>query len=138
MDKICLLSKIIIIVLVLLLFWKISQSYTSSFTATSLEPFQNDSTSVIKSVNYLKLNETYLEPEGTNLELLYSTYSGQDLGDVWKDQTLDQCIDTCNQLDNCVGFSRDLVNDDAPANCFPRTKIGTCHSNRKEIGRAHV
>lgn len=99
--------------------------------SVSMEGFQN--------IDYLNLKETYIEPENNlenkpedSLKLLYANYSGVEVGQsVWENKTLDQCIDTCNQLEGCVGFSRDLVNDDSPARCYPRTKISNCHSNRK-------
>ena len=114
--------KLLIILVLILVFYKLyKQSLTEGFS---------DNTN--NKVNYLKLNETHLESEGTNLDLLYTNYSGDELGkDIWENKTLDQCTDLCNQLDECIGFTRELVNDDAPAKCFPRTKISNCHSNRK-------
>jgi hypothetical protein len=121
MDNICLFVKLLVLLLVLLVFYKL---YKQSHLERESEGFQN--------IDYLKLNETYLESEGTKLDLLYSNYSGEEVSnDAWENKTLDQCTDLCNQLDKCVGFSRELVNDDAPAKCFPRTKISNCHSNRK-------
>lgn len=86
---------------------------------------------------YLKFNETYLNTPKSNkdkptLELLYANYSGDEVGtDKWENKTLSQCIDTCNKLENCSGFSRDLVDDSENATCYPRTHIDACHSNRK-------
>jgi hypothetical protein len=122
MDKYCVFIKLLIILVLILVFYKLyKQSLTEGFS---------DNTN--NKVNYLKLNETHLESEGTNLDLLYTNYSGDELGkDIWENKTLDQCTDLCNQLDECIGFTRELVNDDAPAKCFPRTKISSCHSNRK-------
>jgi len=122
MDKYCVFIKLLIILVLILVFYKLyKQSLTEGFS---------DNTN--NKVNYLKLNETHLESEGTNLDLLYTNYSGDELGkDIWENKTLDQCTDLCNQLDECIGFTRELVNDDAPAKCFPRTKISNCHSNRK-------
>lgn len=117
MDNICLFVKLLVLLVLLLIFYKL-------YKQNNLEGFEN--------INYLKLNETYLEPEGTKLKLLYSNYSGEEVNnEIWENKTLDQCTDLCNQLDKCVGFSRELVNDDAPAKCFPRTKIYNCHTNRK-------
>ena len=135
------LIKILMIIIIVLLFWQISKYYNLT---NRNEGFQNNTsdTSDTNNINYLKLNETYLEADDTNLELLYSSssysYSGdqsaspsEEKNNTWTNKTLDQCVDTCNQLENCIGFSRDLVNDDSPANCYPRTKISNCHSNRK-------
>ena len=121
MEQLCLLTKLLVICILILVFYKLYKQSQNNILA---EGFEN--------INYLKLNETHLESEGTNLDLLYANYSGEEIGkDVWENKTLDQCTDLCNQLDKCIGFSRELVNDDAPAKCFPRTKISNCHSNRK-------
>jgi hypothetical protein len=85
-----------------------------------------------EKMNYLKMKETYIEPQDTSLELLYANYSGEEVSsDVWKNKTLDQCVDTCNKLDGCTAFSRDSVLDTEPANCYPRSSVNNCHSNRK-------
>ena len=85
--------------------------------------------------NYLKLNETYIEPEGTDLQLLYANYYGEESAppqETWKNKTLEQCVDLCNQLDSCKGFNRNAnVSDTSADICQPRTKIGICHSARK-------
>ena len=82
--------------------------------------------------NYLKLKETYIDSNETSLELLYTNYYGEEVNkDVWEGKTFEQCIDTCNKLENCNGFSRDLVLDTEPARCYPITSINKCHSNRK-------
>lgn len=81
---------------------------------------------------YLKLNETYIEPKDTSLELLYANYAGEEVGNkVWKNKTLDQCTDACNKMEGCTGFSRDSALDSELANCYPRSAILNCHSNRK-------
>ena len=78
------------------------------------------------------MKETYIEPQDTSLDLLYANYSGEEVGqDIWENKTLDQCVDTCNKLDGCSGFSRDSVLDTEPANCYPRSTVNNCHSNRK-------
>lgn len=118
MDKLCIIVKILAIFIIILIFYKLSNR------DSGVEGFE--------TIDYMKLNETYLEADGTNLELLYSNYTGDSQNAaIWENKTLDQCTDLCNQLDNCIGFSRELVNDDAPAKCMPRTKIGLCHSNRR-------
>ena len=133
MNYTCLFVKLLVIFVLLLLFYKLyRQSQTEGFENANTINNNNSNTNKNVNVNYLKLNETYLEPDGTNLDLLYTNYSGDELGkDIWENKTLDQCTDLCNQLDKCVGFSRDLVNDDATGKCLPRTKISNCHSNRK-------
>jgi len=118
MDKLCLIIKLLVLLVLLLAFYKL---YKKNEQNKQYEGFEN--------INYLKLNETYLESEKQNpkLDLLYSNYSGEEVNkDIWENKTLDQCTDLCNQLDNCIGFSRELVNDDASASCFPRTKISNC------------
>lgn len=118
------LIKLLLILVILIIFYKLYKDRDENLS-TDTEGFQN--------IDYVKLKETYIEPsEKPDLELLYSNYTGNEAGnDIWKNKTLDQCTDICNQLDNCIGFSRDLVNDDAPANCYPRAKLSNCHSNRK-------
>ena len=87
----------------------------------------------LEKINYLKLNETYVEPqEKLSLDLLYANYSGEEVGnDVWENKTLVQCTDICNKLDNCNGFTRDSVLDTEPAKCYPYNKVNKCYSNRK-------
>jgi len=81
---------------------------------------------------YLKLNETYIEPKDTSLELLYANYAGEEVNNkVWKNKTLDQCTDACNKMEGCSGFSRDSALDSELANCYPRSAVLNCHSNRK-------
>ena len=130
MDIKCIVIKLIVIIILLIAFyilWKKSQSSSSN----TIEQFENNSNN---QIDYLKLNETYIDsPDGNkSLEMLYVNYSGMEVGkDIWENKTLDQCMDTCNELENCVGFSRELVNDDSPAKCFPKTNISNCYSNRK-------
>jgi hypothetical protein len=134
MDTTCVFVKLLVIFVLALVFYKLyKQSLTEGFEDNIKSNNNNNVTNTANTnVNYLKLNETYLEPDGTKLDLLYTNYSGDELGkEIWENKTLDQCTDLCNQLDKCSGFSRELVNDDAPGKCFPRTKISNCHSNRK-------
>ena len=49
----------------------------------------------------------------------------------WKDINLHQCIDRCNQIEGCVGFSRENVNDNEKASCYPKSILSQCHSSRK-------
>lgn len=81
---------------------------------------------------YLKFNETYLDSKKLKLDLLYANYNGDEIGqESWTNKTLDQCIDTCNKLDNCIGFSRPIVDDKEYSKCFPKTNLDQCYSNRK-------
>jgi len=97
-----------------------------------LEKFEN-----VVSNEYIKLNETYLDDgqENLKLDLLYANYSGEETKDInqehWSNKTLSQCTDTCSKLNNCIGFSRDMVGDEENAICYPRTSIDKCHSYRK-------
>ena len=125
MDKISLIVKILVILVIILVF--IVLYYRSNNVYLDIEGFEG------KSVDYVKLNETYIEPEGTDLKLLYANYYGEELNkDSWDDKTLEQCTDLCNQLNSCKGFSRKAnVSDMAKDKCYPRSKIGICHSVRK-------
>ena len=101
---------------------------------TSYNKYESFEDSIeLEKINYLKLNETYIEPQDKlSLDLLYSNYSGEEVGnDIWHDKTLVQCTDVCNKIDNCNGFTRDLVLDTEPSKCYPFTTINKCYSNRK-------
>ena len=121
MDKTCLVIKVLII-LILVLF--LINLYRKSQDG-SMEGFQQ--------IDYMKLSETYVESEDTNLKLLYANYDGEEVGEeVWKNKTLEQCVDLCNNLDGCKGFTRYTnLSDTATGECQPRTKLGLCHSVRK-------
>lgn len=81
---------------------------------------------------YLKFNETYIPDKNMKLDLLYVNYNGDEVShDKWENKTLDQCMDTCNKLDNCIGFSRPIVNDQDYSTCYPRTNLDQCYTNRK-------
>ena len=91
----------------------------------------NDLNNIVSKYN--KYNETLIsEHDGIENSELYKNYMG-DLKNkkVWKNMTLSQCKDACNKLEGCVGFSRDNVDNDSEANCFPRSHISICHSIRK-------
>ena len=110
-----------------------SNTITANTIAHSGE-HSGEHTAAHKTNEYLKLGETYLDDSDKNLKLnlLYANYSGEEANkDNWSNKTLSQCTDTCNKLDSCVGFSRDIVGDDEPAICYPRTAIDKCHSYRK-------
>jgi len=124
MDKICVIVKILIIVALVIIFINLYRKSQEGFEQQ--QDYQQD---------YIKLNETYVETDGTDLQLLYANYYGEEsdpLQDTWKNKTLEQCVDLCNQLDGCRGFNRRAnVADTAADECQPRTKIGICHSVRK-------
>ena len=116
-------SKILLIIMILLIFYLLTNRNKEESFIDSIEN---------EKKNYLKMKETYIEPQDTSLDLLYANYSGEEVGqDIWENKTLDQCVDTCNKLDGCSGFSRDSVLDTEPANCYPRSTVNNCHSNRK-------
>lgn len=123
MNKIYVIVKILIILGLILLFLNL---YSKSQQGNEGFATQQD---------YIKLNETYIEPEGTNLQLLYANYYGEESEpplDKWSNKTLEQCVDLCNQLDGCRGFTRRAnVADTSADECQPRSKIGICHSVRK-------
>jgi len=121
-------AKVLIILIIVFIYYVITKYYMTD--KNNIETFEDKIEK--EKINYLKLKETYIEPEGTTLELLYTNYSGDELNkEEWENKTFDQCIDTCNKMDNCIGFSRDAVLDTEPAKCYPRTKLDMCHSNRK-------
>ena len=126
-----LVSNVLMIITIVLVYFY----FTKYYDVTKIENFEDKIEKEKNNyLNYLKLKETYIEnePEDTKLDLLYTNYTGEEFNkDTWKNKTFDQCIDTCNKLDNCIGFNRDDVLDTEPATCYPRTKIQNCYSNRK-------
>ena len=95
-------------------------------TSEQYEGFTN------KQVEYLKFNETYLNDKNMKLDMLYANYSGDEVTkDKWDNKTLDQCMDTCNKLENCIGFSRPIIDDKEYSTCYPRTNVEQCYSSRK-------
>jgi hypothetical protein len=123
-------AKVLIILIIVLIYYLITKYNTTENNKNNIETFEDKIEK--EKINYLKLKETYIEPEGTTLELLYTNYSGDELNqEEWENKTFDQCIDTCNKMDKCIGFSRDAVLDTEPSKCYPRTKLDMCHSNRK-------
>ena len=124
-------GKVLVILIIVLSYYLITKyNKKHSDIINTVESFENNINK--NKTDYLKLKETYIEGKDTSLELLYTNYSGEELNkDTWEDKTLDQCIDTCNKMNNCIGFSRDNVLDTEPSKCYPRTIIDKCHSNRK-------
>jgi len=129
--------KILIVIIIILLYIIIVKYndkgrfiYKTNNKNNNIETFEEQIEK--EKYNYIKLKETYIDSKDTSLELLYANYYGEEVNkDVWEDKTFEQCIDTCNKLDNCIGFTRDLVLDTEPAKCHPITSIQKCHSNRK-------
>ena len=125
-------GKVLVILIIVLVYYLITKYNNENRNEinNTFEAFENNINK--NKTDYLKLKETYIEPQNTSLELLYTNYSGEELNkDTWEDKTLDQCIDTCNKMNKCIGFSRDSVLDTEPSKCYPRTIIDKCHSNRK-------
>ncbi len=116
--QIILLTSIIVIVLMYIIY---------KLTYNTAEGFTNNT-----STEYLKFNETYIPDKTMKLELLYANYNGDEVNhEKWEHKTLDQCMDTCNKLENCIGFSRPIVNDQENSTCYPRTNLDQCYTNRK-------
>ena len=85
-----------------------------------------------KNNQYMKYNETYLDPSDYNKDTLYKNYSGAGNNkSMWNNVTLDQCVDRCNKIDSCVGFTRENINDKEKGICLPKNKVTKCYSNRK-------
>jgi len=138
------IAKLLFIILIIILFYKLSNGslmnrnmYENWSNTQKLEHFAD--AIEMQKINYIKLNETYIDDSDSNntdktasLKLLYANYSGEEVdATVWQNKTLNQCTDICNQLEGCSGFSRNLVLDNEPANCYPHNKIAKCYSNRK-------
>lgn len=125
------LKTILVKAFCILLFIIIFYFLTNNSLYNNYESFEDSIE--LEKINYLKLNETYVEQKDKlSLDLLYANYSGEELGkDVWENKTLVQCTDTCNKIDNCNGFTRELVLDTEPAKCYPYNSVNKCYSNRK-------
>ena len=126
------LAKVLIVLIIIITYIIIrnNDSNDKDINKNKIETFEDMIEK--EKLDYLKLKETYIEKEGTSLELLYTNYSGEELNQKeWIDKTFEQCIDTCSKMNNCIGFSRDAVLDTEPATCYPRSSLQTCHSNRK-------
>ena len=124
------LAKVLIVLIIIITYIIIRNNDSNDKNINKIESFEDMIEK--EKLNYLKLKETYIEKEGTTLDLLYTNYSGEQLNQKeWTDKTFEQCIDTCNKMNNCIGFSRDAVLDTEPAKCYPRTSLQACYSNRK-------
>mgnify|MGYP003989118187 FL=1 len=129
-------GKVLVILIIVLIYYLITKYSNIELTKETIEPFEETINN--EKNNYLKLKETYIKSNNTNnktLDILYSNHinneDNEDKSIIWKNKTLDQCIDTCNKLDKCIGFSRDNVLDTEPAQCHPRINSSHCYSNRK-------
>ena len=73
------LGKILVILILVLIYYLIIKYSTSSNSElnNTLESFVNNIEK--EKQDYLKLKETYIEPEKTSLELLYTNYSGEEV-----------------------------------------------------------
>ena len=130
LDLKYILIKVFVIILFVVIYYALTNSNINHNKKNNLETFIDSIEN--EKINYLKLRETYIEPQDTSLELLYANYYGEEVGNnVWENKTLDQCTDICNKIDNCSGFTRDLVLDTEPSNCYPNNTINKCYSNRK-------
>ena len=129
-------GKVLVILIIVLIYYLITKYSNIELTEETIEPFEETINN--EKNNYLKLKETYIKSNNINnktLDILYSNHinneDNEDKSIIWKNKTLDQCIDTCNKLDKCIGFSRDNVLDTEPAQCHPRINSSHCYSNRK-------
>ena len=132
-------AKVLVILIIVLVYFTITKYSNIELFEEISEPFENTINN--EKTNYLKLKETYIKPNTKTLDILYSNHVNNEENEenednenklsTWKNKTLDQCIDKCNNLDKCIGFSRDNVLDTEPADCHPRINSSQCYSNRK-------
>ena len=123
-------GKVLVILIIVLVYSLIIKYSNIELVEETIEPFEDTINN--EKTNYLKLKETYIKPNTKTLDILYSNHiNNEDKQSIWKTKTLDQCIDKCNNLDKCIGFSRDNVIDTEPAECHPRINSYQCYSNRK-------
>lgn len=124
------LILLVFIVILTYLVWKLSNNIKIIGNKNTVENFE-DEKDIIDNKKYNKYSETLIDEDGLNTEKLYKNYNGKLRGEKWENMTLDQCYDNCNQLEGCIGFSRENVLDDVENTCYPRTHMGRCHSIRK-------
>jgi len=132
-------AKVLVILIIVVVYFTITKYSNIELFEEISEPFENTINN--EKTNYLKLKETYIKPNTKTLDILYSNRVNNEENEenednenklsTWKNKTLDQCIDKCNNLDKCIGFSRDNVLDTEPADCHPRINSSQCYSNRK-------
>lgn len=100
------------------------------FLRNEIEEFTNKLRN--ENIEYLKFRETHLSTNNQDYNKLYDGYSGDGKGQaVWSNMTLNQCVDRCNKMDNCIGFNRENINDTEKGDCEPLNLEGKCHSSRK-------
>ena len=126
-------GKVLVILIIVLVYYLITKYSNIELIEDKIETFEDTINN--EKINYLKLKETYIKPNDKTLDILYSNHVTNEVDEekptIWKNKTLDQCIDKCNKLDKCIGFSRDNVLDTEPAQCEPRINTSHCYSNRK-------
>ena len=95
--------------------------------------FLNNDIEAFTNIIYNKYPETLVEEkDGLDISKLYDNYQGELKDQMkWENKNLAQCQTECNNLENCIGFSRDNIDDDMLGNCYPRTNLSICHSIRK-------
>jgi hypothetical protein len=108
------LIHIIIIILIILVFFKLYYEHNEGFQNNNDNNNNNNA-----NKKYIKFNETVFDNEKRN-ELK-----------IWKNKTLSQCKFDCEEDNTCIGFSRDKIDDEKSGNCYPKTRIGDCHTLRK-------
>lgn len=116
--------KIVFFVLIVFLIYKLTDENNM------VESFINKQNQ--EHEEYIRYSETLLDSKDQSLKDLYKNYSGAGNNkEEWKDMNLHQCVDRCNQMEGCVGFSRENVNDNEKASCYPKSILSQCHSSRK-------
>jgi hypothetical protein len=129
--------KLFCILLFIFIFYKITDSTWFSNNNNNNNNKKSDIESFANSIenekiNYIKLKETNIDNTEVSLNLLYANYLGEETGSrIWDNKTLDQCTELCNNIEGCVGFSRDLKLDTELATCYPNNIVNDCYSNRK-------
>ena len=117
------LLYIILVVLIVLILIKITKENNEGFknnsNSNSKVNKENNNNNNNNNNKYTKFNETVIDKEGVNENV------------VWENKSLSQCKYECNEDDKCIGFSREKIGDNEKGKCFPKQKIGDCHSLRR-------
>lgn len=108
------LLYIILVILIVLMLIKMSKEHNEGFQNN-----KNTNTEKRSNNKYTKFNETVFDKEDINEQM------------TWKNKSLSQCKFECNEDDKCIGFSREKIGDNEKGKCFPKQKIGDCHSLRR-------
>jgi hypothetical protein len=118
----------ILVILIVLMLIKMSKEHNDGFqnnkntnsNSNSISNSNSNSNKEKKSNDkYTKFNETVFDKEDINEQI------------TWKNKSLSQCKFECNEDNKCIGFSREKIGDNEKGNCFPKQKIGDCHSLRR-------